>query len=105
MQLSPEILEQITRRIVSAVHPDRILLFGSHVWGQPTDDSDIGLLVIIPRSEQPAYRRARDVYKSLRGLPFPIEVVVRTRDEIARASRVATSLERKVLAQGRALHG
>lgn len=105
MQLSPEILEQVTRRIVKAVHPDRILLFGSHVWGLPTEDSDIDLLIIVPHSDQPAYRRARDVYKSLRGLPLPIEVVVRTRDEIAQANRVATSLERKVLTEGRALPG
>ena len=105
MQLNPEILEQVTRRIVNAVHPDSILLFGSHVWGQPTEDSDIDLLVIVPHSNQPAYRRARDVYKSLRGLPFPVEVVVRTRAEIAQATRVATSLERKVLTEGRVLHG
>ena len=104
-QLSTEMLEQIIERIVSAIHPERILLFGSHVWGHPTDDSDIDVLIIVRHSDQPAYRRAREAYRSLRGLPFPVEVMVRTREEVARAARVPTSLERRVLAEGRVLHG
>ena len=53
-QLGTEMLEQITVRIVSAIHPERILLFGSHVWGHPTDDSDIDVLIIVRHSDQPA---------------------------------------------------
>lgn len=102
--LPSDLLAQATERIVNAQHPDKILLFGSHVWGQPTEDSDIDLLIIVPCSDQPPYRRARDVYRSLRGLPLPIEAVVRTRKEVAQATRVPTSLERKVLAEGRILH-
>ncbi len=103
--LHADVLAQAAERIVNALYPDKILLFGSHVWGQPTEDSDIDLLIIVPRSDQPPYRRARDVYRSLRGLPLPIEAVVRTREEVAQATRVPTSLERKVLAEGRLLHG
>ena len=103
--LPTHLLAQATERIVNALHPDKILLFGSHVWGQPTEDSDIDLLIIVPGSDKPPYRRARDVYRSLRGLPLPIEAVVRTREEVAQATRVPTSLERKVLAEGRILHG
>ena len=104
-QLTPGLLEQATKRIVDAIHPKTILLFGSHVWGRPTEDSDVDLLIIVEDSDQPAYRRAREVYKSLRGLPLPVEVIVRTRDEVDQAARVATSLERRVLAEGRVLHG
>jgi len=103
--LPTQMLQEATERIVNALHPDRILLFGSHVWGQPTEDSDVDLLVIVGHSDQPAYRRAREVYKSLRGLPLPVEVIVRTRDEVTEAARVATSLERRILAEGRVLHG
>lgn len=104
-KLSTEILEEVTERIVNAVHPERILLFGSHVWGQPTEDSDIDLLIVVRHSDQPTYRRAREVYRSLRGLPLPVEVIVRTRDEVAQAARVVTSLERRVVAEGQVLYG
>jgi predicted nucleotidyltransferase len=104
-RISAELLDEAVRRIVQAVHPEQILLFGSQAWGHPTADSDIDLLVILSTSDQPGYRRAREVYRSLRGLTLPIEVVVRTRDEVATAARVATSLERQALDRGRVLHG
>ena len=103
--ISSEMLQEVTRRIVSAVHPEQIVLFGSHAWGQPTADSDIDLMVILGQSDQPGYRRATEIYRSLRGLGVPIEVVVRTREEVDRGMAVKTSLERKVLEQGRVLHG
>jgi len=104
-ELSPEMLQEVTRRIVSAVHPEQIVLFGSHAWGQPTEDSDLDLMVILDQSDQPGYRRATEIYRSLRGLKIPIEVVVRTRAEMNRGMAVKTSLERRVLEQGRVLHG
>jgi predicted nucleotidyltransferase len=103
--LSQQILEEVTRRIVDAIHPERIILFGSHAWGLPSEDSDIDLLIVLSNSNKPGYRRARDVYRSLRGLKLPVDVVVRTLDEVERGIRVKTSLERKVLEEGRVLHG
>jgi len=99
---SPPITE-ICQRIVAAIKPEKVVLFGSYAWGIPHPDSDLDLFVIVTSSDQPAYRRARDVYKCLRGITFPIDVVVQTRDEVARSSRVVTSLSRKVLEQGTVL--
>ena len=104
-ELSLEKLEDVTSRIIDAVHPEKIVLFGSHVWGRPTEDSDIDLMVIVNRSGQPGYRLAREIYRSLRGLKVPVEVVVRTRMEMERGLAVKTSLERRVMEEGRVLHG
>lgn len=104
-QLNQADLDAITQRIVNAVHPEKIILFGSHVWGQPSADSDIDIMVIVDKSDQPGYRRARDVYRSLRGLKLPVEVLVRTNEELARGMHLKTSLERKVIENGRVLHG
>ncbi|MBW2185938.1 MAG: nucleotidyltransferase domain-containing protein [Deltaproteobacteria bacterium] len=98
-------LNDISTRIVSAIHPQQIILFGSHAWGHPHCDSDIDVFVVVDHSDLPSYRRAREVYRSLRGLKLPVEVVVRTRSEVTRALRVKTSLERKVFDEGRFLHG
>lgn len=98
-------LAEAVRRIVQAVHPEQILLFGSQAWGQPSAESDIDLLVVLGASSEPGYRRARDVYRSLRGIRLPIEVVVRTSDEMNRGARAQTSLEREALDRGRLLYG
>lgn len=39
-------LEEVTRRIVDVIHPERIILFGSHALGCPSEDSDVNLLII-----------------------------------------------------------
>ncbi|WP_300971311.1 nucleotidyltransferase domain-containing protein [Thiocapsa sp.] len=105
VNVSSDALSEVVDRIIQAVHPEQILLYGSQAWGQPNEDSDIDLLVVLGTSSEPGYRRAREVYRSLRGIRLPIEVVVRTRDEMIRAGRVSTSLERQALDRGRLLYG
>ena len=99
------ILIEVTKRITQAIAPEKIYLFGSHAWGHPTVDSDIDLFVIVNKSDQPAYRRSRAVYKHLHGLREPIEIVVRTKEEVERGKSVTTSLTRKVLDQGKLIYG
>ena len=104
-KITPELLKEITSRIEAAAHPEKIILFGSHAWGNPTVDSDLDLFVVVPSSDQPAYRRARGIYRSLRGIGVPVDVVVQTHDEVERSRQVVTSLASKVLADGKVLHG
>ena len=100
-----EVITRITEKISDALKPDRIFLFGSHAWGEPTADSDIDLFVIVKDSDQPPYRRSREVYRFLRGIREPVEVVVRTTDEVEKSKSVVTSLTKKVLEQGKLLYG
>jgi len=104
-KITSEQLKEITRRIEEAVHPDRIFLFGSHAWGHPGEDSDVDIFVVLPHSDQPGYRRAREIYRCLRGLTVPVDVVVKTREEVERGKEVKASLVRKVLEEGKLLHG
>src|SRR5438034_247813 len=41
-----DLLEPYLRAIVQQVHPEKIILFGSYAYGQPTEHSDFDLLVI-----------------------------------------------------------
>jgi len=52
-----ESLPEVIRRITAALKPEKIYLFGSHAWGEVTQDSDIDLLVIVKESSQPAVNR------------------------------------------------
>jgi len=45
----PPDYEEITRRIVEAVSPERVILFGSRARGDHRPDSDIDLLVVFRR--------------------------------------------------------
>jgi predicted nucleotidyltransferase len=100
-----EILAELTERIRKTVMPDKIYLFGSYAWGTPHADSDIDLFIIIESSDLPPYQRAREIYRSFRGMRVPVEVLVRTRDEVAKSRDVASSLTKKILEQGKLLYG
>lgn len=102
---SSQLLEEIKERIIKTMRPEKIILFGSHAWGTPEEGSDLDLFIVVPWSDQPAYQRAREVYRALRGLDVAIDVVVQTQEEVERGRKVATSLARRVLEQGRVLYG
>jgi len=54
--ITEELIQEIKNCIVSAVHPEKIILFGSYAYGTPTKDSDVDLQVIM-LSEEPMHKR------------------------------------------------
>ncbi|TWJ26347.1 nucleotidyltransferase domain-containing protein [Geobacter argillaceus] len=44
--LSDQLQKEIVEKIVAAVHPAKIILFGSHAYGQPEEESDLDLVII-----------------------------------------------------------
>ena len=38
--------ELIVKSLVNSIHPQKIFLFGSYAYGEPTLESDLGILVI-----------------------------------------------------------
>lgn len=48
MQVEMSVVENLIRQIVEAVHPLRIVLFGSAARGDMRPDSDIDLLIVMP---------------------------------------------------------
>jgi predicted nucleotidyltransferase len=98
-------LDEITNRLVAEFAPEEIILFGSHAWGTPDANSDLDLLVVVTASDQPAPRRAARAYRCLREVPVPLDILVKTRDEVERTRHVPASLVHEILKRGRVLYG
>lgn len=103
--ISSELLEEMTRRLVAEFQPEQIILFGSHAWGTPHEDSDVDLLVIVSHSDEKPIQRAVRAQHCMDRLPIPADILVKTRAEIERYRHVRASLEHKMLAKGRVLYG
>ena len=103
--LSPELLEQIRGRLVDEFHPVKIILFGSHAWGQPDQESDIDLLVIVPEQGFRHTRWASRAHRILGDLEISKDIIIRSESEIERASRVPASLESQIMRKGILLYG
>jgi len=98
-------LREITARIIDALAPERVLLFGSYAWGSPDADSDVDLYVIVSDRSEPSHRLARRGYSALRGIGVPVDLVVRGRTESARRARLPSTLDHEVLTRGVPLYG
>jgi predicted nucleotidyltransferase len=72
--VTPEVIEDVVRRILSAGAPLRIVLFGSRARGQAHPNSDLDLL-IIEESDLPRYQRAARYLRALVGA-FPAKDVI-----------------------------
>jgi uncharacterized protein len=99
-----ELLPQITDRLVQLFDPETVLLFGSHAWGTPHADSDLDLLVIVSASDLSSSKRSTLAYRHLRDIPYPLDILVKTRQEIAKFSQVVSSLEYEILSKGKYLY-
>lgn len=102
--ITNELLNQITARLIEALKPEKIILFGSYAYGLPTEDSDIDLLVVVAESDEPRYKRARKAYKALRRIGLPKDILVMTRAEIEQKSNVPSSLVWQALRNGKILY-
>jgi predicted nucleotidyltransferase len=105
VKASADLMHEIVSRLVTEFDPDQIILFGSQAWGEPGEDSDVDLLVVVPESKERPIARAVRAHRCLRGIPVPMDLLVRTRDEMDRMAGVSSSLEAEVLRRGKPVYG
>jgi predicted nucleotidyltransferase len=103
LPVTEEALTVIVQRLVPALHPHKIIVFGSYIYGAPSPDSDLDLLVIVDTSARPVDRYLR-VSRLLRPRPFPLDILVKTPEEIKQAFAQGDPFIVEILTQGRVLY-
>jgi predicted nucleotidyltransferase len=76
-----ETLPLAVKRIAETLHPEKIILFGSYAYGNPTPDSDVDLLVVL-EGYTVWEERFLGVARLLRPRVFPVDLIVKTPHEI-----------------------
>lgn len=75
-------------KIVEELDPEKVILFGSYAYGKPSTDSDVDMLIVMESEERPVKRIVR-VLNTIRGTKsFPMDILVRTPEEIADRLRI-----------------
>ena len=98
------ILAEIVRRLVEALQPERIYLFGSRARGDAGADSDYDLMVVVPHLTEPAYRAAQRAHSVLWGLGTAADILVWSRDAFDSRLHLKASLPATVVREGTLLH-
>ena len=95
-------IEEVSERIAREFHPDRIVLFGSYASGQATADSDVDLLVVLPFDGR-SLEKSLDILNRVQP-GFPVDLLARRPDDIARRYRDGDPLIRDAIDRGQVLY-
>ena len=101
----------ITRETITAIatkksqsfNPEKIILFGSYAWGKPEIDSDLDLFIVMESKDRPI-KRAVSVRHVLRDLYVPMDILVRTPDEIQHRIDIGDPFIKKILRDGQVIY-
>ncbi len=75
------LIESITQRIVEAIHPERVILFGSHARGDSQSDSDLDVFVEWETAESRLDRYMK-VLSLFHGRHWSMDLIVMTPKEV-----------------------
>jgi predicted nucleotidyltransferase len=95
-------IEQISAAIAREFNPQKIVLFGSHAWGNPAPDSDVDLLVILP-FEGKGWKMATTIRGKV-NVTFPLDLIVRTESQLADRLQRHDSFFAEIVEKGKVLH-
>lgn len=102
-QVEKSKLDELVRRIVEAVHPLRIILFGSAARGDMREGSDIDVMVVMPEGTN---RRETEgqLYIKMLGMMVAIEIVVATPGDLERYGDTKGFIYRTVVREGKDIY-
>ena len=98
-----KILDDLVRRIIEVVQPQRIILFGSAVRGDMRPDSDIDILVVVPDGTS-RRQTAQTIYRNLIGVHAAVDVVVATENDLHQYGDNFSLVYYPALREGRAIY-
>ena len=99
-------IDALARELAERFDPEQIILFGSHAYGEPTEDSDVDLVVVMDYDG-----RARDQRLALRravrhlNLDVPIDLLVYRPADFARRAAGCDPIPHAARYQGAVLYG
>ena len=102
--LSADIEREIVERLVKALRPLRIYVFGSHAYGTPDRDSDLDLLLVVGDDETAKRDLACRGLSSLSGICIPVDLVVCTEAELMKWADVPCNIIHTVVNKGRVIY-
>jgi uncharacterized protein len=95
-------IQDLRDRITEECQPDRIILFGSYAYGTPNADSDLDILVIVGHGDS-GPKKAAEILRRINPR-IPVDLVVRTEDEIKGRLQADDFFLAEILNHGRVLY-
>jgi predicted nucleotidyltransferase len=103
LMVNPAKIRTFCDAVAKQFQPRKIVLFGSHAYGQPTTHSDVDLLVILPRLRAHGERMSVRIRHAV-PREFALDLLVRTPLEVARGLRDGDFFIREIMEHGKVMY-
>jgi uncharacterized protein len=100
--IDTESIIRLGERIAAEFSPERIILFGSYAYGNPTEDSDIDLLVILP-FDGLGMRKAAEILRKINPR-MPLDLIVQTPQQVHQRLIWNDFFLREIMEKGKVLY-
>lgn len=99
---TPEQIQNLCDEIIGLFHPERVILFGSYAYGDPSPDSDVDVLVVM-RFEGSSREQATRI-RSRIDTPIALDLIVRTPEQISERLAMGDFFISEITTQGKVLY-
>ena len=107
VNISDNVIDRMTQRIVQEIHPQRILLFGSWARGQADQHSDIDLLVVEREPFGPTRSRRQEaarIWRCLSEFRVSTDILVYSEGELTHWKDSSNHVVGRALKEGKVLY-
>jgi predicted nucleotidyltransferase len=95
-------ISELAERIVREFHPRKVILFGSSVLGNVSEDSDIDLLVVMPTGGS-GLRKAAEIMNKI-SPRVPVDLIVKDPEDLQHRLEANDFFLREVVEKGKILY-
>ena len=98
--ISEDKIQEATQRLVEAYDPVAIYLFGSYAWGEPNEDSDLDLMVILSDDDKVEWTSFRKGVAALWNIGFSKDILVNSQSDFLKRADHPSTLQHKIQKEG-----
>jgi predicted nucleotidyltransferase len=103
-KVDEELLKEIVKRIVNAVNPLKIILFGSYAYGMPKKGSDLDILVVVDNIKDSKRELRLKIRKALREFVIGKDIIVLSAQELENWENIPYTFISSIVRKGKILY-
>ncbi|MBI5912962.1 nucleotidyltransferase domain-containing protein [Candidatus Azambacteria bacterium] len=103
MKIAFEKIQETADRIGKEYNPEKIILFGSYAWGNPTEDSDVDLFIV--KETENTRDMARKIDRFVFPRQFAMDLIVYTPAQVQKRMELKDFFVEDIFEKGKVLYG
>ena len=99
-------LDNLIQKIEREITVEEIILFGSHAYGKPNEDSDIDLCIISKLNNQRKVDLTKKARKAIASVSSkPVDILIYDKNDFYERANLVSTLEFKIKNEGVKVYG